>query len=349
MSNVGNFEELTGLFSRAYNNKMIKDDIKNVNDEADIREYCKLIFNSKQSADPAMLWQFNNLIVQQADEIAKPMLKDLLSLFANFTTTPSINDRVKIVYPQSKMKTRVIWSANGTGVDLVRLAPHQTSEYAEPQQFSTGFYYEPSDMQSDAVENYRKVVNDLAEAKVRLYYNVLSDIMVSAMASGKIPAKNVKVGTDLTLADYNKVATTLSRYGGRPVFVGDMLLIDYFKKQEVTDAFFGKLISEDYKNKTFSELVPTSIGRTVAVDLYNPFIDRTNAQVDLKINEGFMFAGSATQKPFTIVEFGSLQQKTGQDPEDERIKIKLVQFADIKLVQGWTFGYIKEDGSGVSL
>jgi hypothetical protein len=207
------------------------------------------------------------------------------------------------------MKTRVMWTANGSGVDLVRIAPAKTFDIAQAKPFATGVYYEPLDMAQDAVENFKKAVNDVVEAKIRLYYQQLQALITAAIASGKIPSKNVCSTTNATLADYNKVATALQRYGGRPVFVADMLLIEYFARQQVTDTYYSKLISEDFKNEKLNELVPTRIGKTVAVDLYNPFIDRTNSAVDLPINIGYMFAAGQT-KPFTIAEFGGMRQLT---------------------------------------
>jgi hypothetical protein len=345
-----NAMKLRQLCERVYNNKMIKDEANNIDDEKDIREYAQKVFgDGSVTPDPSLLHQFNNLVVQQADVIVKVQLKTMLSLFSNFKPA-NRGDVVKIEYPQTLMKTKVIWSANGSGVDLVRIAPSQAYDIAVPKTFSAGVYYEPLDMATDAVANFRKAVNDVAEAKIRLYYQVLNDIMQAAIASGKIPAKNVAVGTDLTLADYNKVATTLQRYGGKPIFVADMLLIDYFSKQQVlNDDFYSKILTESFKTELLEQLVPTKIGRTTAVNLFNPFIDRTNSVVDLPINIGYMFASAGSVKPFSIVEFGGLRQLTEQDPEDERIKIKIVQDADVRLLAGWLFGYIKEDGNGVAL
>lgn len=337
-----NVQKLQGLFSRVYNNQMVKDTANNIDDEADIREYCSKVFgDGSTNPDPSMLHQFNNLIVQQADEVAKPMIREVISLFADYTPK-NRGDVVKIEYP-NRVKTKHHWSANGSGVDLVRVSPTATYEIAVPKTFATGVYYEPLDMAQDSVANFRVAVNDIAEAKARLYLEQINALIASSIVSGKIPTANVASGNNLDLADFNTVVTTLARYGGRPIFVADMLLIDYFATQQVTDAYYKTILTENLKSSLLTELVPTQIGRAMAVNLYNPFTDKTNSKVDLPVNIGYFYAGTANKKPFQIIEFGGMRQMTEQDVEDERIKLKIVQDADIRLMAGETFGYVKED------
>lgn len=70
--------KIKGLFSRVLNNKM------DGTDQADIQTYIKKVFgDGGTTPDPSMLHQFNNLVVEQADEIAKPKVTQLLSLLAN--------------------------------------------------------------------------------------------------------------------------------------------------------------------------------------------------------------------------------------------------------------------------
>ena len=86
----------------------------------------------------------------------------------------------------------------------------------------------------------------------------------------------------------------------------------------------------------------TSIGRTTAVNLVNPFTDDTNSAVELPVNEGYFFSSAVSSKPFTIVEYGGMKQFTEQDPEDERIKIMIKQEAAVELIHGNAIGYVKE-------
>jgi hypothetical protein len=315
--------KLKGLFSRVIDNKMEE------TDATDIREFSKRVFGDGSfNPDPSMLHQFNNLVVQQADVIAKPIVTDMLGIFANVTTAAR-DQVVKYDIPQ-KSKAKVRWSANGSGVDLVRVE-NKKSEVAVPRTFSTGFYYEPFGMIQDAEASLRTLVNDIANAKVRLYLDNINKLITTAVAGGDIPAANVVSGTNLSLTQYNKIASVLARYGGRPVFVADSLFIDHFAMLQTSDTTYKELLSDAVKDQLREQLNITKIARTDAVNLVNPFIDDDNTKVELPVNTGYMFAGSVTQKPFVVVEFGGLRQMTEQDIEDERIKLKLVQDADIEL------------------
>lgn len=330
-------DQLRGLMSRVRTNKM------EATDAEDIKTYIKAVFNDgRTNPDPSMLHQFNNLVVEQADQIAKPIVTDILGIFADVTSAaPGTIKQIKI--PQ-KNRAKMIWSATGSGVDLVRVEGRKTIT-AEPQHLSTGFYYEPLDLVKDSVEHFNILVNDVAQAKVRMYLDKVYQLIEAARASGKIPAANVAAGANLTLAQYNKVGATLKRYGGRPVFIADALLIDHFGMQQMTDDKFGKFATDELRNEWLTALNPTTIGRTTAVNLVNPFLDETNSKVELPVNKGYMFAGGVSQKPFSVVEYGGLKQLQEQNIEDERIKVKLTQDASVTMLFGEAIGYIKEDAA----
>lgn len=329
-----NYEKLNELFKRVVNNKM------EGTDREDIETYCKKVFGSGYAPDPSMLHQFNNLVVQRADEIAKPMVSNLIEILANFKSVAS-NTVVEYTIPQ-KNKAKVRWSANGSGVDLVRVEGKR-KEVAVPKHFAAGFYYEPFG-DGDYVEQFNKLVNDVANAKIRLYMDTIAQLASAAIASGKIPNANVISTTNATITQYNKLASTISRYGGRPVFVADTLLIDHFAMQQATDTTIKTLLTDKIKEELLTSLNPSTIGRTTAVNLVNPFVDETNTKVELPVNVGYMFAGDVSQKPFVVTEFGGLRQMTEQNMEDERIKMKIIQDADIQLMFGEAIGYIKDDG-----
>lgn len=334
--------KLKGLFSRVLNSTETTNQ-----DEKDIKEYIVKVFgDGSVTPDPSMLHQFNNLVVQKADEIAKPMVTNMLTLMANFKTS-AIDTLVQYDLPK-KSKAKVVWAANGSGVDLVRVEG-KAKKIAVPAKFQTGFYYEPLDLVRDSVDAFRTLVSDVANAKVRLYMTEISRLTKQAIASSAIPSPNVKVGNNLALADYNKVASTLARYGGRPLFIADTLLIDHFAMQQASDSTYSKLLTEGLKEELLTSLNPSTIGRTTAVNLVNPFLDATNSSVELPVNVGYMFAGGVSQKPFQIVEYGGMRQITEQDMEDERVKIKIYQEAAIDLVFGEAIGYIEEQSSAVSL
>lgn len=327
--------KLKGLFSRVYNGKMEE------NDARDINEFAKRVFgDGSVNPDPSLLHQFNNLVVKQADEVAKPIVTDMLGIFASVTTAQR-DQVIKYDIPQ-KNKAKVRWSANGSGVDLVRVEGKK-SEVAVPRTFSTGVYYEPFGMIQDAVANTQRLIDDIANAKVRLYLDNIYKLVDSAIGTGDIPSANILSGDNLTIKQYSALASKLARYGGRPVFVGDSLLIDHFAMQQATDSAYKELLTDPARAELLNSLSPARIGRTDAVNLVNPFVDDANTKVELPVNEGYMFAGGQTQKPFVVVEFGGLRQLTEQDIEDERIKIKLVQDADIELIFGQTIAKVTEN------
>lgn len=330
-------KKIRGLFSRVLDEKTTSKD-----DATDIKAYCEKVFgNGSVTPDPSMLHQFNNLIVQEADKIAKPKVSKISDLLATFVSR-NRGDIYQYDIPQDR-KAKVVWAAFGTGVDLVRV-DGKKSKVATPENFQAGFSYEPLDLVKESVENFRKLVDDVSEAKVRLYMNQISKLMQAAIASSLIPSANVKTGNNLTLADYKKVASTLQRYGGRPVFIGDTLLIDYFAQQQATGAY-KDLLTDGLREELRTALNPTSIGRTTAVNLVNPFLDETNSSVELPVNEGYMLAGTVKQKPFMVVEYGGMRQYTEQDADIERVKMKLAQEAAVELVFGEAIGYVREDAA----
>ncbi|MFS1518506.1 hypothetical protein V1503_18895 [Bacillus sp. SCS-151] len=329
--------KLKGLFNRVINNNMEKED------SSDIKSYITKVFgDGRQNPDPSMIHQFNNLVVETADEIAKPMVTNLLSIFASVENR-NRGDLLELKIPQ-KTKAKVVWSATGSGVDLVRVEGKK-SIFAVPAHLSTGFYYEPLDLVKESEEYFRKLVNDVANAKIRLYLDKINELTAKAIASGKIPANNVETGSNLTIQKYNKVASVLQRYGGRPVFIADTLLIDYFAMQQAADSTFKNLLTDGIKEELLTALNPTRIARTTAANLINPFTDSTNSKVELPVNKGYMFAGGVEQKPFSIVQYGGLRQMTDQDMEDERIKMKITQDVAVNLLFGEAVGVIEEQAA----
>lgn len=328
-----NSDKLKGLFSRVVNDKMEQ------TDKQDIVEYAKRVFgDGSTNPDPSSLHQFNDLVVQEAEILARPMVTDMLAIFAKqITANPT--DQVMYNIPK-KAKVKVRWTANGSGVDLVRVENEERIA-ATPRTFSAGFYYEPFGIVQDPIQGTRNVVTAVAEAKAELYLKEVNKLMDAAIASNEIPTGNVLSGSNLTLKQYNALASRLARFGGRPVFVADPLLVDYFKEQEVTTGY----ASEQAKENFLRTINATTIGRTDAVNLVNPFIDDNNDKVALPVNVGYMLASAGAEKPFTVVEYGGMKQMTEQNMEDERVKMKLTQRASIDLLFGELIAKVKEDAA----
>lgn len=340
MAKIVKEQEILSLFDRVYNNKMIE--TEEINDEKDLKEYCTRVFgNGEFNPDPSALHQFNNLVTKKADEIAKPMVTDIVGLLANHQTQKR-GDVIEFTLPTQR-KARFVWSANGVGVDLIRVSGKK-KEVAVPRTFSTGFYYEPEDLVQDSVTAFNDLVNNLAEAKVNLYLKEINKLIGAAITSQKIPAKNVKEGSNITLADYNGIASVLGRFGGRPLFIADTLLIDSIAQQQaLTSNNAANLLTEKYKNELLHALNITTIGRTEALNLSNPFIDDANSVTELPVNRGYMLAGEGRLKPFSVVEYGGMRQTTETDFETERVMMKVFQDASINLVFANTIGVISDD------
>lgn len=331
--------EISKLFDRVYNNKMIITD--EVNDEKDLKAYCERVFgNGDVTPDPSALHQFNNLVVKKADEIAKPMVTDIIGLLANYQSEKRGNV-VEFTLP-SKRKARFVWSANGVGVDLIRVAG-KTKEVAVPRTFSTGFYYEPEDLVQDSVNAFNDLVSNIAEAKVNLYLKEINKIIAAAKTAQKIPTKNVVETSNVTLAQYSGLASILARFGGRPLFIADTLLIDHVAQQQSTTDGISNLLTDKYKIELLNELNITTIGRTDAMNLVNPFVDDKNSITELPVNVGYVLAGEGKLKPFAVVEYGVLRQETKTDFETGRVMMKLFQDASINLVFANAIGFIKDE------
>lgn len=329
-----NDEKLRGLFSRVYNSKLTQEQ-----DQTDINEYIQKLFNSGMKPSLHELHQFNNLVVQKADEIAKPKATEILSLLADYKNVGAVTAYEYRIPKKSKAK--LVWAANGSSADRVRTQAGE-NRTARPVKLQTGFYYEPLDLVQDSVEGFRNLVNDVADAKIRMYFEQVSILLQAAIATTKIPNANVHSAANITLADYNKVASTLARYGGKPIFIADTLLIDHLAQQQ-GQGTYAVLLTDDIRKELLTSLNPTTIGRTTAVNLVNPFVDDTNSKTELPVNEGYMIAGDVREKPFKVFEFGGLTQYTTFDPNIEQIEMKLYQDCAVELVFGEAIGFIKDD------
>lgn len=337
---MADFLKLKELGKRVYNNKMIEDKTNGISDPEDIKALCEKVFGDGHlNPDPSLLHMFNNLVVVTADEVAKPRVDNIMNFIANYQTRNPGDSVVYEVPKQSKVK--IVWSALGTGVDVVRIGEKKKIP-AVGKPFQFGAYYEPLDMIQDSVVGFQNAVNAVADAKVKLYMTKLGEVVADAVSKSTIPTANVLSASNISMADYRKLESKLMRYGGRPVFVADTLLIDHFGQQLNSDTY-KNLLTDELRTALLSDLTIAQLGRSVAVTLVNPFTDETNSATELAVNKGYMLSGGqGNLKPFYVTEFGGMRQLSEQDPEDERIKIKVVQEADITLMYGECVGYVND-------
>lgn len=330
------------LMFRVYNNSMLKDEKLGYDDDEAIKELCQKVFgNGNVAPDPATLHNFNNLVIQVADEVAKPQLQAMLNYFADYERLDANATMKQYTIPQNS-KVRFAFSATGSGVDVKRVERGRV-QYVKPTFAQVGIYYEPLTKTARCVEDFRKLVSDIAEAKVRLFYEETMKLIAGAVATSKIPTTNIVTGTNTTIAQYNKLASTISRRANNstPILIADRLMIDYYAELDKTAN--ANIIPDAIKADMYASLVPTRIGRTQAVAMENPFIDDENAKVFFDVKKGYMLGAGASHKPLIIAEYGGLIQEQAQNTQDGRIKLMARQGLGIELVYGNALGVISED------
>lgn len=334
---------LKDLGLRIYNNKMI---IKEVNgeivnqDEKEIAEICNRTFGMG-SPSPENLYLFNQFLVETAEVIAKPRVDAVLGLLADIESVPA--GAVKMYKIPKTTEAKFLFTAKGTGVDLVRLSPDETSRVATPQSMTYGGYYEITTFRADPIKAFRDAVDSLANAKVEYYFGKVYELVDVALANGDIPTNNQKTGSNLTLAEFQKVEQSMIRLtNGRPVMVADMSLINHFANLVPTAQ--KDLLTDEIRDMLREELIPTKISKTIAVNLPNTWIDEANSKVRFDQKTGFVFPGAISgKKPFAITEFGTKRQYSELDPVTEQVKVKIVFESDVTLLNGRYFGVIKDD------
>lgn len=326
--------KLNSMFNRVMENKM------NADDDVKVKAYLKKVFGNGTPSQHE-LHQFNQVVVEQAEILYQRKASDVLDILADVVRRNTVELYQYRVPTQHKAKW--FWSANGTSVEHTRIGAEGT-RIVTPTKISTGAYYEILTLSEGDIEYYRELVNKVADAKMQMYLEQVSKLLRQAVANSKIPAKNVLTGSNLTLAQYNKLASVFARAGqGRPVFVGDVALIDHFAFQQASDTTFKELLYDELKRSLVEDLNITKIGRTTAVNLVNPFIVYTgNTKTLLPVNEGYMFAGGA-MKPMKLVEFGPMTQYTEFDSDLEQVQIKITQTYALDFIEGELIGYVQDD------
>ena len=325
--------KLKALGLRVYNNKMEKDDLK------DIKEICEATWGHGIPST-ANLERFNKLIIETAEEIAQPKITEILNLLADYSTVPfgtlKIYDAPKTVKPKLKI------SAKGTGVDLARISGEEKKIPATPTEFSYGAYYEMTTFMADPVKAFNDAVNQVADAKINFYFKKVFECLKKSIENGEIPVNNCKEGASLKLADFQKVEQTMIRLtGGRPLFVADIALINSFANQIPTAQ--ASLMTDKVKDMLRDDLVPTQISKTIAMPFPNNWIDEANSKVEFDQTQGFMFPGSYNgKKPFGITEFGNRREYSKVNPETEQVELIIHFTADITLINGRYLGSIKD-------
>ena len=339
-------EALKNLGLRVYSNQAkvenIVDIVKTEQQAKDEKEIVEIINKTfgHGTPSPENLHLFNNLLVETAEIIAEPKVDYILNLVADFKTAPS-GTIVQYKIPKT-VKPKFLYTAKGTGVDLVRISPNETTKIATQESITYGAYYEITTFQADPVKAFYDAVNALAQAKVDLYFDKIFDILAVAKTNGEIPNANMASGANTSLSDFQKVEQTMIRLtNGRPLFIADMALIDHYA--DLIPSTQTNLLTDDLRILLREELIPTKISKSTALAFPNSWIDEANSKVRFNTKEGFMFPGGISgKKAFAITEFGTKRQYSAIDPETEQVNLKIVFDVDITLLNGRYLGLITD-------
>lgn len=340
-------KNLKNLGVRVYKDKMIlKEENGKVvqNDEDEIIKICNKTFGTNtEPKNPTTnnIELFNEFLVQTVEEIVEPSVKEILGLLADYKSVPS--GTVQMLSFPKTTKPKFMYTAKGTGVDLVRLSGSETKKIAVPESLTYGGYYEITTFRADPIKAFREAVDKLAQAKIDLYFELVYNAFRKAVTNGEIPANNCQVGTDLGIAEFQKVEQTMIRLtGGRPLFIGDQALINHFANKVPTEQ--KDLLTYDLKKMLREELIPTQISKTTCLSFVNYWIDENNSKVKFSADQGFMLPGGMSgKKPFAITEFGATRQYSTLNQETEQIELKIVFETNVTLLNARYIGSIIDD------
>lgn len=333
-----NDAKMKALFNRVYNSKTIEND--EFSDKEDLNTYIKKVFGEDgKTPNRDMLQQFNQLIIETADELAKPMVKDIVGLLADVDFT-SRDNLIQYELPKNR-KAKFVWSATGSEVDLLRVE-NDEKVLAVPETFTTGFVYQPDELVKGGEAKFRELVDNVKTYKMDLYLEQITRIINRAVATQTIPEANKIEGAGTTIADFNKLVGTIARFGGKPLFIADPLMIEHFAMQQANTDGLSNIIPEGYKAELLHDLNISKIGRAIAVNLDNPFLDNDNTITEFPVDTGFMLAGEGRSKPFKVVDYGNVRFDDDYDIKTGEVKVTLAQDASVVLVHANTLGYIKD-------
>lgn len=335
-------EKLKNLGVRVFENKMLIQKVgeEEVNvDEKDFLDICEKTWGHGMPSTEN-LERFNKLIVETAETIAEPKITKILNLLSQYKKA-DIDAVVMYDIPKTA-KGKILYAANGSGVDLVRIGAEETKKMAKRTTFAYGAYYEITSFLADPKQGFKDAVTLLANAKIEKFFELMFACMKESIKNAEIPTNNTKEGSGLKLADFQKVENTMIRLGGgRPLFIADTALINHFADQIPTTQ--AALLTDEVKDMLREDLVPSKISKSIAMTFPNPWIDDKNSKVKFSVKQGFMFPSNAKGKPFGITEYGNRREYSKVDTETERVELTVKFDADVTLLNGRYLGVIEDD------
>lgn len=342
------FEKYLEPACRVFNGKARKETVSmngaeiQLDDEQAIRELCHKVFPSNgQQADPSVMWNFNTVLVQVAEQfIVKPNFDKIFSVIA---TTKQVDKNTTLVKYKVEKDYNIQFSmvASNSGHSLVKIGDN--GEVAQiPFTIGFGVTYDPMTKTDDEIEWFQKAVKEIGRAEIVYIYNKCLEILSDA---GALPAANVVDGTNVKYADARKLADVIRRRtGGRPVLLADAIMLDSLARDMATgDAYTSKLMFDGLAEELFGAYAPKNFGTFDGMELENPFTDAKNSKTALPVNEGIMFAASNNYKPLAITKIGGLIQKTNQEFKDDKVQMYVEQELAITLLYPQFIGKITDD------
>ena len=342
-----------GMAKRVYNNKMEVEKDKEGNiiagDEMALTKLVNSAFTKNGEINNYQAFRdLNKLILVGAEEFGKADFQKVINMLADYEQVGA-NDIKIYELPKEKVKATMKLTATGSGVDFTRIPSYRNTELATPVKHQFGVYYNVSRMISDPVNEYKNAVDIVREEKVKYILSKIYSVASAAATAGKIPAQQIHTDANMTFPDFRSIESSLIRYGRntRPVLIADPAFIsDLVDKQATVNVNdnISKYLTDDLREKLLSATTFETVGRTICINLDNPYTDKMNTKVDLPVNEAIMIAGGSSS-PFKVTEFGGLtmlEDTLNQNIETEQVHLKISYKVDVTLLLTQAIAYLKD-------
>ena len=208
-------KDLKNLGLNIYNNKLTVVEGQELSkEEKELKEICNKTFGNG-TPSPENLHLFNQFLITTVEEIAKPKVDYILGLMADFKSVPA--GTVQVYKMPKTVEPKLLYTAKGTGVDLVRIAGHETVKPAVPQSLTYGGYYEITTFMANPVAAFKEAVDNLVQAKLDFYFERVFAVMNAAITSHDIPQANAVSGANISMEQFQKIENTMIRLTGGKV------------------------------------------------------------------------------------------------------------------------------------
>ena len=341
------------MAKRVYNNKMEIEKDKEGNiiagDEMALTKLVNSAFTKNGEINNYQAFRdLNKLILVGAEEFGKADFQKVINMVADYEQVGA-NDIKIYELPKEKVKATMKLTATGSGVDFTRIPSYRNTELATPVKHQFGVYYNVSRMISDPVNEYKNAVDIVREEKVKYILSKIYSVASAAATAGKIPAQQIHTDANMTFPDFRSIESSLIRYGRntRPVLIADPVFISNLVDKQATvnvNDNISKYLTDDLREKLLSATTFETVGRTICINLDNPYTDKMNTKVDLPVNEAIMIAGGSSS-PFKVTEFGGLtmlEDTLNQNIETEQVHLKISYKVDVTLLLTQAIAYLKD-------